>query len=122
VAVFAAADIYLFFHELALVFLKNILTIPPNSFFVLVLVFLARQWLELAGEVEAIIGCLLSWMSIQFPDPSYLTADESGGSLLHAILIPFSSPIGVGMLVGFPNFHQWLGTIWVAFVMTGIAM
>ncbi|RAI87073.1 cation:proton antiporter [Algoriphagus yeomjeoni] len=88
--------------------------------FVLVLVFLGAALAELAG-IEAIIGAFLVGISINSLIPHTSPLMNRVEFVGNSIFIPFFL-IGVGMLVDFRVFFESWETIWVAFVMTTIAI
>jgi Kef-type K+ transport system membrane component KefB/nucleotide-binding universal stress UspA family protein len=88
--------------------------------FVLVLVFLGATLAELAG-IEAIIGAFLVGLAINSLIPHTSPLMNRVEFVGNSIFIPFFL-IGVGMLVDFRVFIASWETIWVAFVMTTIAI
>ena len=88
--------------------------------FVLVLVFLGASLAELAG-IEAIIGSFLVGLAINSLIPRTSPLMNRIEFVGNSIFIPFFL-ISVGMLVDFKVFIESWETIWVAFVMTSIAI
>lgn len=88
--------------------------------FVLVLVFLGATLAELAG-IEAIIGAFLVGLAINSLIPRTSPLMNRVEFVGNSIFIPFFL-IGVGMLMDFRVFIESWETIWVAFVMTTIAV
>ncbi len=108
------------FPRLARWFLKKYHDNSSQFIFVLVLVFLGASMAEWAG-IEAIIGAFLVGLSINSLIPHSSALMNRIEFVGNTIFIPFFL-IGVGMLVDFKIFFQGWETIWVAFVMTGIAI
>lgn len=88
--------------------------------FVLALVFLASFLAEAAG-LEAIIGAFLSGLALNRLIPNTSALMNRIDFVGNAIFIPFFL-IGVGMLVDVRTFTAGWTALWVAVVMTGIAM
>ncbi|SFU04770.1 Kef-type K+ transport system, membrane component KefB [Algoriphagus locisalis] len=88
--------------------------------FVLVLVFSGATLAEIAG-IEAIIGAFLVGLSINSLIPHTSPLMNRVEFVGNSIFIPFFL-IGVGMLVDFRIFLESWETIWVAFVMTTVAI
>jgi len=88
--------------------------------FVLVLVFLGASLAELAG-IEAIIGSFLVGLSINSLIPHTSPLMNRIEFVGNSIFIPFFL-ISVGMLVDFKVFIESWETLWVAFVMTSVAI
>jgi Kef-type K+ transport system membrane component KefB len=118
-AVFTAIVVFIF-PRLGRWFFKKYTDNSSQFIFVLVLVFLGAAMAELAG-VEAIIGAFLVGLSINSLIPHTSPLMNRVEFVGNTIFIPFFL-IGVGMLVDFRIFINGWETIWVAFVMTGIAI
>ncbi len=88
--------------------------------FVLALVFLASFLAEAAG-LEAIIGAFLTGLALNRLIPNTSALMNRIDFVGNAIFIPFFL-IGVGMLVDVHTFTAGWTALWVAVVMTGIAM
>ncbi|MBN3580880.1 cation:proton antiporter [Algoriphagus aestuarii] len=88
--------------------------------FVLALVFLGASLAELAG-IEAIIGAFLVGLAISSLIPQTSPLMNRIEFVGNSIFIPFFL-IGVGMLVDFRVFIDGWETIWVAIVMTLVAI
>lgn len=101
-------------------FFKKYTDNSSQFIFVLVLVFLGAAMAELAG-VEAIIGAFLVGLAINSLIPHTSPLMNRVEFVGNTIFIPFFL-IGVGMLVDFRIFIEGWETIWVAFVMTSIAI
>jgi len=118
-AVFTAIVVFIF-PRLGRWFFKKYTDNSSQFIFVLVLVFLGAAMAELAG-VEAIIGAFLVGLAINSLIPHTSPLMNRVEFVGNTIFIPFFL-IGVGMLVDFRIFINGWETIWVAFVMTGIAI
>jgi Kef-type K+ transport system membrane component KefB len=118
-AVFTAIVVFIF-PRLGRWFFKKYADNSSQFIFVLVLVFLGAAMAELAG-VEAIIGAFLVGLAINSLIPHTSPLMNRVEFVGNTIFIPFFL-IGVGMLVDFRIFINGWETIWVAFVMTGIAI
>ncbi|MDG1277323.1 MAG: cation:proton antiporter [Algoriphagus sp.] len=101
-------------------FFKKYTDNSSQFIFVLVLVFSGAAMAELAG-VEAIIGAFLVGLAINSLIPHTSPLMNRVEFVGNTIFIPFFL-IGVGMLVDFRVFFESWETIWVAFVMTTIAI
>lgn len=115
-----ASTIIFVFPRLGRWFLKKYSDNSSQYIFVLVLVFLGATLAELAG-VEAIIGAFLVGLAINSLIPHASPLMNRIEFVGNSIFIPFFL-IGVGMLVDFRVFIEGWETIWVAFVMTTIAI
>jgi len=118
-AVFAATIVFIF-PKIGRWFFKKYTDNSSQFIFVLVLVFLGAAMAELAG-VEAIIGAFLVGLAINSLIPHTSPLMNRVEFVGNTIFIPFFL-IGVGMLVDFRIFINGWETIWVAFVMTSIAI
>lgn len=108
------------FPKIARWFLKKYSDNSSQYIFVLVLVFLGASLAELAG-IEAIIGSFLVGLSINKLIPHTSPLMNRIDFVGNAIFIPFFL-ISVGMLVDFKVFFESWETLWVALVMTTIAV
>jgi Kef-type K+ transport system membrane component KefB len=117
--IFAAIVVFIF-PRIGRWFFKKYADNSSQFIFVLVLVFLGAAMAELAG-VEAIIGAFLVGLAINSLIPHTSPLMNRVEFVGNTIFIPFFL-IGVGMLVDFRIFINGWETIWVAFVMTGIAI
>jgi len=88
--------------------------------FVLALLFLAAFLSQLAG-IEAIIGAFLAGLALNRLIPSTSPLMNRIEFVGNALFIPIFL-IGVGMLMDFKAFFTDITTIWVAFVMTFVAI
>ena len=118
-AVFAAVIVFIF-PRIGRWFFKKYTDNSSQFIFVLVLVFSGAAMAELAG-VEAIIGAFLVGLVINSLIPHTSPLMNRVEFVGNTIFIPFFL-IGVGMLVDFRVFIESWATIWVAFVMTTIAI
>jgi Kef-type K+ transport system membrane component KefB len=118
-AVFSSVIVFIF-PRIGRWFFKKYTDNSSQYIFVLVLVFLGAAMAELAG-VEAIIGAFLVGLSINSLIPHTSPLMNRVEFVGNTIFIPFFL-IGVGMLVDFRVFFDSWETIWVAFVMTSIAI
>ena len=118
-AVFSTVIVFVF-PRIGRWFFKKYTDNSSQYIFVLVLVFSGAAMAELAG-VEAIIGAFLVGLAINslisHTSPLMNRVEFVGNT----IFIPFFL-IGVGMLVDFRVFFESWETIWVAFVMTTVAI
>ncbi|WP_296700564.1 cation:proton antiporter [Algoriphagus sp.] len=101
-------------------FLKKYSDNSSQYIFVLVLVFLGASLAELAG-IEAIIGSFLVGLSINSLIPHTSPLMNRIEFVGNSIFIPFFL-ISVGMLVDFKVFIESWETLWVALVMTTVAI
>ncbi len=108
------------FPKLGRWFFKKYSDNSSQYIFVLVLVFLGASLAELAG-IEAIIGSFLVGLSINALIPHTSALMNRIEFVGNSIFIPFFL-ISVGMLVDFKVFIESWETIWVAFVMTSVAI
>jgi Kef-type K+ transport system membrane component KefB len=115
---FSAVIIFLF-PIVARWFLKRYSDNISQYIFVLVLVFLGGVMSKFAG-IEAIIGAFLAGLSLNRLIPRTSPLMNRIDFVGNAIFIPFFL-IGVGMLIDFRAFVN-RETIWVALVMTSVAL
>lgn len=108
------------FPKLGRWFFKKYSDNSSQYIFVLVLVFLGASLAELAG-IEAIIGSFLVGLSINSLIPRTSPLMNRIEFVGNSIFIPFFL-ISVGMLVDFKVFFESWETLWVAFVMTTVAI
>ncbi|MBN7815012.1 cation:proton antiporter [Algoriphagus pacificus] len=108
------------FPKLGRWFFKKYSDNSSQYIFVLVLVFLGASLAELAG-IEAIIGSFLVGLAINSLIPRNSPLMNRIEFVGNSIFIPFFL-ISVGMLVDFTVFIKSWETIWVAFVMTSVAI
>jgi Kef-type K+ transport system membrane component KefB len=108
------------FPKLGRWFFKKYSDNSSQYIFVLVLVFLGATLAEFAG-IEGIIGAFLVGLAINSLIPHTSPLMNRVEFVGNSIFIPFFL-IGVGMLVDFRVFISSWETIWVAFVMTTVAI
>lgn len=108
------------FPKLGRWFFKKYSDNSSQYIFVLVLVFLGASLAELAG-IEAIIGSFLVGLAINSLIPRTSPLMNRIEFVGNSIFIPFFL-ISVGMLVDFKVFIESWETVWVAFVMTSVAI
>lgn len=101
-------------------FFKTVDDKVSHFIFVLVMIYLAGLFAELAG-VEAIIGAFLAGLALNRLIPHSSTLMNRIDFVGNAIFIPFFL-ISVGMLIDFKAFIKDFETIKVALIMTGLAI
>lgn len=119
VIIFGCIIIFLF-PVIARWFFKRVKDNVSQYIFVLAMVFLGAVLAELAG-IEGIIGAFLAGLSLNRLIPSTSPLMNRIEFVGNAIFIPFFL-IGVGMLVDYRAFFRDLDTIFVAIVMTAVAI
>ena len=119
VVLFACIIVFLF-PIVARWFFKRVKDNVSQYIFVLAMVFLGAVLAEMAG-VEGIIGAFLAGLSLNRLIPSTSPLMNRIEFVGNAIFIPFFL-IGVGMLVDYRAFFRDFDTIFVAVVMTVVAI
>lgn len=119
VVVFACIIVFLF-PLIARWFFKRVKDSVSQYIFVLVMVFMGAVLAQIAG-VEGIIGAFLAGLSLNRLIPSTSPLMNRIEFVGNAIFIPFFL-IGVGMLVDYKAFFRDFDTVFVAAVMTVVAL
>lgn len=119
VVIFACIIVFLF-PIIARWFFKRVKDNVSQYIFVLVMVFLGAVLAQLAG-IEGIIGAFLAGLSLNRLIPSTSPLMNRIEFVGNAIFIPFFL-IGVGMLVDYRAFFRDFDTVFVAAVMTSVAI